>query len=148
MDNNNHPKASRSVSIVGGGSMSSNQQNEVQELPQHQNENIAEGSPMLNNNSPTAIPVDDGDNVSSRVGGAATEKLGVSAAASNDDNAVASPSDPNVNNVTYDGGNTEVPSTFFRSREKMSGYDIKDTVLVSFSLLMQAEYVRLMFYLH
>ena len=97
----------RSVSIVGGGSMSSNQQNEVQELPQHQNENIAEGSPMLNNNSPTAIPVDDGDNVSSRVGGAATEKLGVSAAASNDDNAVASPSDPNVNNVTYDGGNTE-----------------------------------------
>lgn len=103
MDNNNNPKASRSVSIVGGGvsmSNSSNQQNEIQA------ENIAEGSPMLNNNnSPTAIPVDDGDNVSSRAkGAAATEKLGVTAAASNDDDtdAVASPS---VNNITYDGGN-------------------------------------------
>jgi len=106
MDNNNnnhHPKASRSVSIVGGGvsmSNSSNQQNEIQA------ENaFAEGSPMINNNnnSPTAIPVEDGDNISSRAkGGAATEKLGVTAAASNDDDAVTSPS---VNNVTYDGGN-------------------------------------------
>ena len=106
-NNNNHPTASRSVSIVGGGvsmSNSSNQQNEIQA------ENaIAEGSPMLNNdnNSPTAIPVEDGDNISSRAkGAAATEKLGVTAAASNDDDtdAVASTS-PNVNNVTYDGGN-------------------------------------------